>query len=237
MRLNKKIHDFDECKEIGLKAEKLIINNFKEVFRPILLKMIKNKQIIYNTNDNDSINKQKKGIDGQVLINYDVKSLSHEYKHETRIILETVSNIDYGTKGWLYTCDSIIVLVYWDEEEKTTFYKGYLLFPKIIRKWFEDKKEQYNENCRTTSSIKNENGKKYRWITEFYLIPICDLPMNCYKQISSDLFTKKDNMLLSSYFKDFEDGEKESILPLENIPNLTAKNGKLAYITLGDVLG
>ena len=133
-----KVHDFNECKEIGLKAEKIIINNFRKVFKPILYRLVNTKQIVFDIQDKETIAKQKKGIDGQILINYDVKSLNSRYKEETRILLETVSIVENNTKGWLFTCESdIIVLVYWNDREKKEFYKGYLLFPKILRNWYE----------------------------------------------------------------------------------------------------
>lgn len=189
---------------------------------------MKAKKIVYDENNIDSIKKQKKGIDGQVLLDYEVKSLRHDHKSETRILLETISVVKKNIPGWLFTNESdVIVLVYWDDEGKTQFYKGCFLFPKILRKWFLKNRKKKYKIYKISSERKGYYGY---WDTKFILVPKDDLPKNSYKVISSDLFTKKENMTLSSFIKSLQD---ETSFDNFEYPSTNVENQQL---TLADFM-
>jgi len=229
MRLNSaedEYYNFDDCIEIGRKAENLVLKNFKKIFKDIIWRLVESKLVIYDENDENSKFKQRNGIDGELsLAIFDVKSLNHIYKPETRILLETVSVFDhnkypnYTKDGWLLTHNSIIVLAYWDDYEETCFYKAFLLFPQIIRPWYNEHKDKYHEfNPKKPTNDNNGNT----WRTKFILVPHCDLPPNSFLKITSDIFTENERDQLSEFFVSFPRRKPRK-------SNLSCKNGKLCF--------
>lgn len=169
-------HDFDKyVAEVEPFVKKLIEKIYPLLTEHNLLKY-DIETIPYDTIKN--IELQKNGID--ILITFEnitceTKFRKHDYYDGNDILFETISVMEKYKPGWMYTCESEILLYCWWNKNKTNFMpRGYILHWEKLNKtiWFNELPDPNRYPLKTTTSRRGNQ----KWTTEFFCVPIEDFP-------------------------------------------------------------
>jgi len=89
------------------------------------------------------------------------------------VFIETVSVVEQGKPGWVYTYDETLVIYCWLNRARNNLQDGVLLLINDdFRLWFDGIKQRYREPVTKKPSIRN--GRE--WNTKGCIVPIDDIP-------------------------------------------------------------
>lgn len=111
-------------------------------------------------------------------LTFDVKARDFKYyvykDSENDIALETVSVVEKGVKGWLYTSKSDVIFYVWMNEKNTDIFDGVVLVLDRVREFVKEYEKTHIIRYKESSTLDKVSKRFYH--TEFMLIPLCDFP-------------------------------------------------------------
>jgi len=112
------------------------------------------------------------------------------------IFIETVSVVEDGKPGWVYTYDEILVIYCWLNLARDNFQDGILLLVNDdFRLWFDGVKSRYREPITKKPSRRDDE----EWHTQGCIVPIQDIPRGFIRtgfdpQLPSDIITEQSKL-------------------------------------------
>lgn len=161
-----KINNFNDCLKMGVEWEHRI--------KPKLMKMLVGKAL-KNINFSDNPEMQRKGIDiilTQKNPTIDLKVRDYKYYNCRDILMETISVVETGTPGWLYTSQADLISYVWQTLRGTNLIDGYMLLIQEIRPWFKKNKWAFYT---PRDAISERDGRT--WHTRNVAVPIYSFPI------------------------------------------------------------
>ncbi|MHB8559577.1 MAG: hypothetical protein ACYDAP_00200 [Thermoplasmataceae archaeon] len=191
---------------------------FGEKYEKILSKRLGNnlwfgqsfKLVSYNEGDKYSVEKQLRGIDGDIQmenIPFDVKTRTYPFSSKGDLLFELYhwypeGSSQYGrprNKGWLYTSEAEMIIYVFENKSRTDLLpKGYIVkFPQV-REWIKDHLDSLHKVTAHTEE-KDGSGRIHHYtmncLVKFNMFPEKTLfPFDPTKKLSED-FTLFDNII------------------------------------------
>jgi hypothetical protein len=166
-------HDFDIKARDGAIVENKIGQSLALLLNDIFLCEFV-RRITWDENNNFSRIMQRDGIDGLITkrsLKYDAKIREFAaYRYED-ILIETISMVETGARGWYYK-ETDLIFYGWKNEIGTSIMDMYILLLQNLdlREWFAIN----NQYFETVTSRSYSNG--HHWTTENIAVPIIAFP-------------------------------------------------------------